>query len=141
MDPKSDEKAKEGAAPVPTASTAMPQSNPDLPVYYDSEPSSQPPQYGKIGNGAPVEPRTTARPQAHHTGSGVPASTVAALLADPEPETREKKSVRERWKDWKNRNFREDSEEKWDIRGSSSQWNVFGASVSGYDREKSRRLR
>jgi hypothetical protein len=88
----------------------------------------------------PVEPRTTARPQAHHTGSGVPASTVAALLAGPEPETRDKKSVRERWKDWKNRNIREDSE-KWDVRGSSAQWNVFGASVSGYDREKSSRLR
>lgn len=51
--------------------------------------------------------------------------------------------MRERWKDWKERNFNDDGhlERKWDVRGSSTQWSVLGASVKGFENEKRRRLR
>jgi hypothetical protein len=135
------EKTKVGSAQAPAPSRPVQEGEADLPVYYDSEPSSQPPQYETAANRASVKSQTA--PHAHQTGSGAPASTVAALLADPEPECKEYRSVRERWKDWKARNFHRDDhfDSRWDVRGSSTQWNVLGSSVKGLDNEKSRRLR
>jgi hypothetical protein len=138
-------KTKESAARPTSSHTAPePEPDPDLPRYYDSEPSSQPPNYNKAASsGTTGTLHPPSRPQAQHTGSGALASTVAALLAPPEPKPKEKKPLRERWRDFKERNFLTDisDAEYWDntVRGSDSRWNVFGASVSGYDRERIRR--
>ncbi|KAF1829083.1 hypothetical protein BDW02DRAFT_574304 [Decorospora gaudefroyi] len=146
MVPKHAEKTdptKESVTPHPT-SEPEPEPDPDLPRYYDSEPSSQPPRYDKGASPAVSNLQPPARSQAQNTGSGVPASTVAALLAPAELE--EKKTLRERWRDFRERNFDNNSNsehpEWWgDWRGSSSEWNVKGATISGYDRERRRRLR
>jgi hypothetical protein len=146
MDLKHTAKTKEKAASLATSShtEAEPERDPELPRYYDSEPSSQPPKYDTAASsGTRKGLQPPARPQAHHSGSGAPASTVAALLAPPEPEAKEKKPLRERWRHFKERNFLIDisDAEYWDntVRGSDSRWNVFGVRVSGYDRERVRR--
>ncbi|KAI4949534.1 hypothetical protein J4E91_005273 [Alternaria rosae] len=145
MDSKESEQAKEIAASTPTSSSTKPSPDPDLPISSDPKPSRKPPpQYGKTATGAPVNPQTaSALAQARHTGSGVPASTIATLLAAPEPEIKEKRSLRERWKDWKERKSydKNDEEPVWQMRGSSTQWNVFGSPVSEGKIEKGRRLR
>jgi hypothetical protein len=143
MDSKDCQTTTKSATPKPTSALAMPDADPDPPVCYDSEPSSQPPEYGNAEVRTSVKLQNATHPRAYHTNSGAPALTVAALLADPEPESKEKRSMRERWKDWKERNFNDDGhlERKWDVRGSSTQWSVLGASVKGFENEKRRRLR
>jgi hypothetical protein len=147
MDSKLTEKTRKTKESGTSYADAQLEPDPDLPRYYDSEPSSQPPKYDKAATPATsTTPRSSlqppTRPQAHHTGSGAPAATVAALLASSEPETRDKKPLRERWKDFKERNFHSDISDagNWDktTRGSSSQWNAFGASVQGYDGQRIR---
>ncbi|EOA88198.1 hypothetical protein ACJQWK_02037 [Exserohilum turcicum] len=122
MGPGESKKTLDSAPPAARSRTGR--SDQEPPVYYNSEPSSQPPQYAKPANKAPAQSKTAARPHVQHTGSGVPAETVAAFMAPPdlEPEIREKKTLGERWKTF--------------VRictssGSSAEWNVFGSSVSG----------
>lgn len=75
--------------------------NTEPPIYYDSEPSSQPPQYLQ-------ESRKEAT-RASNAGSGASAATVAAILAYPSgPQLDDKKEKnprpwRERWRNWKAR--------------------------------------
>lgn len=116
----------------------------DLPVYYDSEPSSQPPQYiNKSPTPSQFTPTlgsnlNTAR---QNTGSqrhdSVQATTVSAILAYPYDDldaqrrvNRKKKTLRERWKAFKERNFSE--YEKGSLAyGSASEWNVQGGRLAG----------
>jgi len=141
---KESEQAKEIAASSPTSSSTKLSPDPDLPMSYDPKPSRKPPpQYGKTATGAPINPQTaSALAQSRHKGSGVPASTLAALMAEPEPEPdiKEKRSLRERWKEWKERKSydKKDEESVWQVRGSSTQWNVFGSPVSEGKIEKGR---
>lgn len=86
-------KAIEGAVESPTAFNVM-----ELPEYYNSEPSSQPPQYSHASG------KSTTRPS--NAGSGASAANIAAILAYPSPsQLNEKKEKdtrpwRERWRDW-----------------------------------------
>jgi hypothetical protein len=108
MDLKDPEKTKEGGPSLPVTSHASgePERDPELPRYYDSEPSSQPPKYEKAASSETRKSlQPPAQPQAYHTGSGAPASTIAALLVPPEPSSKVKKSLRERWEYFKGRNF------------------------------------
>ncbi|OAL52442.1 hypothetical protein IQ07DRAFT_372201 [Pyrenochaeta sp. DS3sAY3a] len=98
--------------------------DPDLPAYYDSEPSSQPPKYHRAttstssASSSPTplsqtRPKLRSQPQDPNRGSGAPAATIAALLAPPsafDDETR-KKSLRERWKAFRARKF---GDEDWE---------------------------
>ncbi|KAI4638747.1 hypothetical protein J4E93_009775 [Alternaria ventricosa] len=144
MDSKESEQAKEIVASTPTSSSTNPSPDPDQPTFYDPKPSRKPPpQHGKTATGAPINPQTaSALAQSRHKGSGVPASTLAALMAEPEPEpeNKEKRSLRERWKEWKERKSydKKDEELVWQVRGSSTQWNVFGSPVSEGKIEKGR---
>jgi hypothetical protein len=70
----------------------------------------------------------------------VPASTIAAILASPHEDLdaqrradRKKKSLRERWRDFKDRNFHddEDGEVKGASGASAAEWNVMGGRVHG----------
>jgi hypothetical protein len=71
------------------------------PKYYDSEPSSQPPQYSQASS------KSTTQPS--NAGSGASAATIAAVLAYPPGAQLNKKKEkdtrpwRERWRDWKAR--------------------------------------
>ncbi|KAI8941218.1 hypothetical protein NX059_002456 [Plenodomus lindquistii] len=114
----------------------------DLPIYYNSEPSSQPPQYAdKMSTqsqpaSAEGSKLTTAShaPQPQHRHN-TPAATVSAVLASPHDDLdaqrradRKSKTLRERWKDFKGRNFGEYGEETY---GSASEWNVQGSKMGG----------
>lgn len=103
--------------------------DPDLPAYYDSEPSSQPPKYHRATtstsstSSSPIplsqtRPKLQSQPQDPNRGSGAPAATIAALLAPPsafDDET-QKKSLRERWKAFKERTFRDEDWEDGGVR-------------------------
>lgn len=111
------------------------------PEYFDSEPSSQPPNYQKPHISQPSHPgtptasssRTTHR---HHNSAS--ANTVAAILASPYIDLdaqrradRKKKSLRERWKDFRERNLVYDFDPNQESGGSARDWNVMGAKPSG----------
>jgi hypothetical protein len=129
----------------PSRDTANDNKSP--PIYYDSEPSSQPPRYPDTSDtySTPTSasnPITSAvqhpKPPNQHRNSA-PAATVAAVLAcsyddlDAQRRTdRNKKTLRERWRDFKRRNFDTDEYDAGiDRAGSSAEWNVQGASVGG----------
>lgn len=114
--------------------------DPELPVYYNSEPSSQPPQYHPSNTTRPTRLQTPARPQPQHKGSGASAATIAAIMGPPLPESKEKKPLRERWRDWKERNLKSDGSPQDDY-GSSNQWNVQGVGVKTWSSAKSRACR
>ncbi|KAH7397404.1 hypothetical protein BKA66DRAFT_566514 [Pyrenochaeta sp. MPI-SDFR-AT-0127] len=121
-------KHEESTNDRPTESTSHPV-DPELPGYYDSEPSSQPPKYNNAATSNATGLQPPPRPKAHQTGSGASAATVAAILASPSPpqDEKEKKSLNERWRDWKER-WR-NSEGRHEDYGSSRTWNVQGVSV------------
>jgi hypothetical protein len=109
------------------------------PIYYDSEPSSQPPRYLTQHTQTQVQPKpnpsaTTPpanKPPNQHRNSA-PASTIHAISPyvdlDAERRTnRKSKSLRERWKDFKERNFHDDHAGENQASGSSGpQINVMG---------------
>jgi len=116
------------------------------PVYYDSEPSSQPPKYPSLQQNPSVQPpppsppsQTLAKPSNPHRNSA-PASTIAAILASPHEDLdaqrradRKKKTFRERWRDFKDRNFHDDGggEDKGPSGASAAELNVMGGSLKG----------
>lgn len=115
------------------------------PVYYDSEPSSQPPKYPQPQQPSPNQapPSSPANnpsnPSNTHRNS-TPASTIAAILASPHEDLdaqrradRKKKSLRERWRDFKDRNFHDDggSEVKGPSGVSAAELNVMGGRFKG----------
>ena len=100
------------------------------PIYYDSEPSSQPPKYPNH--------QSLSQPTSHH-GTGATASTIAAVpgseyvdLDAQRRAERKKKTLRERWSEFKDRNFGS-SEESEDAAktASAAEWNVKGARAGG----------
>ena len=124
MDSKYTEKSKERPAQA-TTSTA----DPDLPRYYDSEPSSQPPQYNKASSSGHAQAKLKSQQQSQSSGTGASAATIAAVLASPNAhlEEKEKKPLRERWSDWKERNLK--SNGYYGDYGSSNEWNVKGVNI------------
>ncbi|KAI4701142.1 hypothetical protein J4E89_010718 [Alternaria sp. Ai002NY15] len=106
------------------------------PIYYDAEPSAQPPKYPDN-----ISTSTLSRPvptnQRH--SSGAPASTIAAVLGSEYTDIdaqrraeRKKKTLRERWNDFKERNFGDyDLTEDRAGAGSAAEWNVQGGRLSG----------
>jgi hypothetical protein len=107
-------------------------SNHTPPIYYDSEPSSQPPRYPNH------QLPSQSRPASQH-GTGAPAGTLAAVLGSEYVDLdaqrraeRKKKTFRERWNDFKDRNFG-GYEESEDAAGAASaaEWNVQGARAAG----------
>jgi hypothetical protein len=119
----------------------------DPPIYYDSEPSSQPPRYRNINSSqpesssftkpqGPINKMSTPTPLNQHR-NGAQASTVAAILASPYEDLdaqrradRKNKTLRQRWRDFKERNFGEYDESR-DGAGSSAEWNVQGGKLGG----------
>ncbi|CAO2647571.1 Nn.00g084930.m01.CDS01 [Neocucurbitaria sp. VM-36] len=124
MDSKYTQKSKQRPTQA-NSSTAVP----DLPHYYDSEPSSQPPQYGKVSSSGHARSQSASQQQSQSSDNGASAATVAAVLASPSAHLEEKgkKSFRERWSDWKERNFKSDG--YYGDYGSSSTWNMQGVSI------------
>lgn len=112
------------------------------PIYYDSEPSAQPPRYPDNQRTSSTEPQTSPTSQSKSTNqhsTGAPASTIAAVLgseyADLDAQRRadrKKKTLRERWNDFKERNFSSyDVSEGKAGAQSASEWNVKGGRLSG----------
>jgi len=113
------------------------------PIYYDAEPSAQPPKYPTNPSTSSTDPQKqpTSRPaptnQRH--SSGAPASTIAAVLGSEYTDLdaqrradRKKKTLRERWNDFKERNFGDyDLSEDRAGAGSAAEWNVQGGRVGG----------
>lgn len=116
-------------------------------VYYNSEPSSQPPTYpdqsvkSQSKAAAPPNTSSASRPSNTHRGS-VPASTIHAIspYVDLDAErraARKNKTMRERWRDFRERNFTRDThedvpgEKNYSTYSSGPQLNVFGASLKG----------
>jgi hypothetical protein len=75
--------------------------NLEPPRYYDSEPSSQPPQYSQAVSKNAAQPSSS--------GSGASAANIAAILAYPsqsqmhDKKEKDTRPWRERWRDWKAR--------------------------------------
>jgi hypothetical protein len=119
-----------------------------LPVYYDSEPSSQPPKYldRHLTSGRPNPTKRSEAAGAIITSSPEPtnqhrnsahASTVAAVLASPYEDidaqrraARKRKTLSERWKDFKERNLGE-CDKGIERTGSAAEWNVQGGRIAG----------
>jgi hypothetical protein len=114
------------------------------PIYYNSEPSSQPPRYPNTQPALSPSISTTKsqvttnslKPANQHRNSA-PASTVAAVLAFPYDDLdaqrradRKKKTLRERWRDFKERNFGEYDQGR-GVAGSAAEWNVQGGRLKG----------
>jgi hypothetical protein len=118
-----------------------------LPIYYDSEPSSQPPRYSnnqtiQIGatptSSANLTAPTTKPPNQHRNSA--PASTIHAILASPHVDLdaerrakRRNKTLRQRWRDFKDRNFHDDYEDdgRQATGASGPELNVLGARLKG----------
>ena len=106
------------------------------PIYYDAEPSAQPPKYPDNKSTSPTS-RPAPTNQRHSTGA--PASTIAAVLGSEYTDLdaqrradRKKKTLRERWNDFKERNFGDyDLTEDRAAAGSAAEWNVQGGRVGG----------
>jgi hypothetical protein len=112
------------------------------PTYYDAEPSAQPPKYPNNQSTSPTEPQkgATLRPQpTNQHSTGAPASTIAAVLGSEYTDLdaqrradRKKKTLRERWNDFKERNFGGyDISEDRAGAASAAEWNVQGGRLSG----------
>ncbi|KAF2262133.1 hypothetical protein CC78DRAFT_324149 [Lojkania enalia] len=109
--------------------STSPPPDPDLPRYYDSEPSSQPPSYLKPGS-APGQTRAQSSQPAF---TGVSAASVRAVCAEPPTdwhEKRGKRSLKQRWKDWRESWSNHDALE-YPPHESSTRWNAFGARIDG----------
>jgi hypothetical protein len=130
-------------SPSPSASQAR-RRHDDVeipPEYFDSEPSSQPPNYLKLHNSqashSNILTASSSRPPHRHTNSAS-ANTVAAVLASPYDDldaqrraNRKKKSLRERWSAFKERNLMFEYDTGQESEGSAAEWNVMGARPSG----------
>lgn len=99
------------------------------PRYYDSEPSSQPPRYGKDSMKSPPQRQSVHRPT--QSTAGASAASVAAVLAAPsydyKKKDKTKKPWRERYRDWR---------ASWDTEyvpnsESRANLNVFGYRIDG----------
>jgi hypothetical protein len=122
-----------------------------LPMYYDSEPSSQSPKHLNVRDlptSTSQSPHATTfqantatstpKPPSTHRNSA-PAATVAAILASPyedlddqRREHRTSKTICERWRDFKDRNFHDRGDEVGGAGvGSAAEWNVMGGKLSG----------
>jgi hypothetical protein len=112
------------------------------PIYYNSEPSGQPPIYSNNQTTSHAEPQAVSTSQTTPTNqhrTSAPASTIAAVLASGYDDLdaqrradRKKKSLRQRWKDFKERNFGDyDISEDRAGAGSAAEWNVQGGRMSG----------
>ncbi|CAN9255209.1 unnamed protein product [Alternaria alternata] len=112
------------------------------PIYYDAEPSAQPPSYPNNLSTSPTGlqkgPASRPKPTNQHS-TGAPASTIAAVLGSGYTDLdaqrradRKKKALRERWRDFKDRNFGayDVSEDKAGA-ASAAEWNVQGGRLSG----------
>lgn len=105
------------------------------PIYYDSEPSAQPPKYPD-GQFTSTESRSKAIDQ---FSAGAPASTIAAVLGSDYVDLdaqrragRKKKTIRERWNDFKERNFGAyDISEDRAGAASAAEWNMQGGRIGG----------
>lgn len=97
----------------------------ELPQYYDSEPSSQPPTYIR---GANRNTESFLQPN-----SGASAADISAILAYPTASQlqsgKEKRSWRERWKEWKLRNSDPNLQ---GVQGSGPTLNVQGVGVKSW---------
>jgi hypothetical protein len=143
-----DDHKKEESMRIPGSSRNVASDDEIPPVYYDSEPSSQPPKYpnahptpglstslAKPG-AASTTTTSSPKPPTQHRNSAQ-ASTIAAILASPYEDLdaqrradRKNKTLRERWKDFKERNFGEYDEGR-DRTGSAAEWNVQGGKIAG----------
>ena len=112
------------------------------PIYYDAEPSAQPPSYPNSQTTSPTElqkrPASRPKPTNQHS-TGASASTIAAVLGSEYTDLdaqrradRKKKTLRERWNDFKERNLG-DYHVSEDRAGAASaaEWNVQGGRLSG----------
>jgi hypothetical protein len=140
---------KEKPMAMPTSSTRNTASEDEVPpMYYDSEPSGQPPKY-LHGHSISGQSTLSAKPEAAKTSTtssskptnqhhnSAPTSTIAAILALPHEyldaqrrAARKNKTLRERWKDFKERNFG-DYDESNERTGSAAEWNVQGGRIAG----------
>ncbi|KAH7068131.1 hypothetical protein BKA63DRAFT_521192 [Paraphoma chrysanthemicola] len=110
------------------------------PIYYDSEPSGQPPGYpnAQFTTAQPQLSDSQPKPPNRHRDSA-PASTIAAVLAtgydnlDAQRRAeRKNKTLRERWRGFKERNFGDvDVSEDRAQAGSAAEWNVMGGKAGG----------
>ncbi|KAI4906125.1 hypothetical protein J4E90_010888 [Alternaria incomplexa] len=111
-------------------------SNETPPIYYDAEPSAQPPKYP---DNQTISSTSRPAPTNQRHSSGAPASTIAAVLGSEYTDLdaqrradRKKKTLRERWNDFKERNFGDyDLSEDRAGAGSAAEWNVQGGRVGG----------
>jgi len=111
------------------------------PIYYDAEPSAQPPKYPDKPSTSPTEQQKgpSSRPKPTNQHSGAPARTIAAVLGSEYTDLdaqrraeRKKKTLRERWSDFKERNFGDyDLSEDRAAAGSAAEWNVQGGRMGG----------
>ncbi|KAF3010996.1 hypothetical protein E8E13_010708 [Curvularia kusanoi] len=112
------------------------------PIYYDSEPTAQPPRYPDERCASSNDPQTALKSRHKPTNqqsTGASASTIAAVLgsgyADLDAErraNRKKKTLRERWIDFKGRNFSSyNASEDRAGAGSAPEWNVQGGTLNG----------
>ncbi|KAB2107641.1 hypothetical protein AG0111_0g4695 [Alternaria gaisen] len=112
------------------------------PIYYDAEPSAQPPSYPNYQSTSPTElqkrPASRPKPTNQHS-TGAPASTIAAVLGSEYTNVdaqrradRRKKTFRERWNNFKERNLRAyDASEDRAGAAIAAEWNVQGGRLSG----------
>jgi len=116
-------------------------SNETPPIYYDAEPSAQPPKYPDNPSTSSTDPQKgpSSRPKPTNQHSGAPAGTIAAVLGSEYTDLdaqrradRKKKTLRERWNDFKERNFGDyDLSEDRAGAASAAEWNVQGGRVGG----------
>jgi hypothetical protein len=112
------------------------------PIYYDAEPSAQPPSYPDKQSMSPTElqkePMSRPKPTNQHS-TGAPKSTIVAVLGSESTDLdaqrradRKRKTLRERWNDFKERNSRAyDISEDRAGAASAAEWNVQGGRLSG----------
>ncbi|KAI4923553.1 hypothetical protein J4E85_008592 [Alternaria conjuncta] len=108
------------------------------PIYYDAEPSAQPPRYPDKQSTSSTEPQkgplSRPTPSNAHRSSGAPAilgSEYTDLDAQRRAD-RKKKTLRERWNDFKERNFGDyDLTEDRAGAASAAEWNVQGGRLKG----------
>ncbi|KAH6857417.1 hypothetical protein BKA58DRAFT_394142 [Alternaria rosae] len=112
------------------------------PIYCDAEPSAQPPKYPDNQSTSPTDlqkgPTSRPKPTNQHR-TGAPASTIAAVLGSEYTDLdaqrradRKKKTLRERWNDFKERNFGDyDVSEDRAGAASAAEWDVQGGRLSG----------
>ncbi|OSS52491.1 hypothetical protein B5807_02451 [Epicoccum nigrum] len=102
------------------------------PIYYDSEPSSQPPKHSNH------QPPSKSKHMSQRS-TGAPLSTIAAVLGSEYVDLdaqrraeRKKKTLRERWNDFRDRNFGGyEKPENAAGAASAAEWNVQGARAGG----------